>query len=102
MPRHVARGTLPLLCSGDGCCPVTISGRRCSASASPLGQPQLQVHAKLPLDGAVVTAAADVLAVIRRRARWRRSSTAGWGRAMPTARRRRRRSCTTWRSGPTR
>ncbi|RKH44495.1 DUF5953 family protein [Corallococcus llansteffanensis] len=71
------RGKLPLLCNGDESNPVTLSGMRRSASASPGGQSQFQIHAKLPLDAAVITAAAEMLERVAEGAR------AFWGHLTP-------------------
>ncbi|QAT86494.1 hypothetical protein EJ065_4952 [Corallococcus coralloides] len=54
-----------------------ISGHNRSAYASPGGQPQFQVHAQLPLDAAVIAAAADVLGAAAEGIR------ALWGQATP-------------------
>jgi len=72
LAEAAARGDFPLVCNGDESYPVMISGRRRPASSSPGGQPQLQVHAKLPADAAVVAAAADVLEHVAEgvRAQW--------------------------------
>ena len=72
LAEAAARGEFPLVCNGDESHPVTISGMRRSASSSPGGQPQLQVHAKLPQDAAGVAAAADVLEHVAEgvRAQW--------------------------------
>ncbi len=72
LAEAAARGEFPLVCNGDESYPVMISGRGRLASASPGGQPQLQVHAKLPQDAAVVAAAADVLEQVAEgvRAQW--------------------------------
>jgi hypothetical protein len=72
LAEAAARGEFPLVCNGDESYPVTISGRRRPASASPGGQPQLRVHAKLPQDAAGVASAADVLEHVAEgvRARW--------------------------------
>ncbi|WP_375745844.1 DUF5953 family protein [Corallococcus interemptor] len=77
LAEAATRGKLPLLCNGDESYPVTISGMRRFASASAGGQPQFQVHAKLPLDAPVVTAAADVLEAVTQGIR------AYWGQATP-------------------
>jgi uncharacterized protein DUF5953 len=79
LAEAATRGTFPLICNGDASYPVTISGMRRSASASPRGQPQLQVHAKLPLDAAVLSAAAGMLEGMGEGAR------AFWGHATPDA-----------------
>ncbi|NOK35522.1 hypothetical protein D7W79_03925 [Corallococcus exercitus] len=77
LAEAATRGKLPLLCNGDESHPVTISGLRRFASASAGGQPQFQVHAKLPLDAPVVTAAANVLEAVTEGIR------AYWGQATP-------------------
>lgn len=66
------RGEFPLVCNGDESYPVTISGLHRSASSSPGGQPQFQVHARLPQDSACVAAAVDVLEHVAEgvRAQW--------------------------------
>lgn len=74
-----ARGEFPMVCNNDERYPVMISGRHRSSYVSPGGQRQLQVHAKLPLDAAVLTAAADVLESVAEGAR------AFWGQATPDA-----------------
>jgi Family of unknown function (DUF5953) len=73
------RGKLPLLCNGDESYPVMISGRGRSGRLSPGGQPQLHVHAELPLDEAVIAAAAEMLEGVAEGAR------AFWGHATPDA-----------------
>jgi|SRR5215217_2076425 len=77
LAEAATRGKFPLLCNGDESHPVTISGMRRSASASPGGQPQLQVRAKLPLDAAVIASAAEMLACVAEGAH------AFWGHATP-------------------
>jgi Family of unknown function (DUF5953) len=79
LAEATTRGEFPLVCNGDERYPVMISGRHRSAYVSPGGRPQLQVHAKLPLDAAVITAAADVLEAVAEGAR------AFWGHATPDA-----------------
>ncbi|MFP2902662.1 DUF5953 family protein [Corallococcus sp. 4LFB] len=79
LAEAATRGKLPLLCNGDESYPVTISGLRRFASASAGGQPQFQVHAKLPLDAPVITAASTVLEAVTEGAR------AYWGQATPDA-----------------
>ncbi|MFP2897623.1 DUF5953 family protein [Corallococcus sp. 4LFB] len=74
-----ARGKLPLLCNGDESYPVTVSGRGRSGRLSPGGQPQLHVHAELPLDAAVIAAAGEMLEHVGEGAR------AFWGHATPDA-----------------
>jgi hypothetical protein len=73
------RGKLPLLCNGDESYPVTVMGRQNPAILSPGGQPQLHVHAELPLDEAVIAAAAEMLEGVAEGAR------AFWGHATPDA-----------------
>lgn len=77
LTEQATRGEFPMVCNNDERYPVMISGRRRSAYVSPGGRPQLQIHAKLPLDAAVITAAADVLEAVAEGAR------AFWGHATP-------------------
>jgi hypothetical protein len=77
LAEAAARGKFPLVCNGDERYPVVISGVKRSASASPGGQPQLQVHAELPLDAAVIAAAEEMLERVAEGTR------AFWGRATP-------------------
>ncbi|MCP3061983.1 DUF5953 family protein [Myxococcus sp. K38C18041901] len=71
------RGEFPFVCNGDERHPVMISGRLRSAYVSPGRRPQLQVHAKLPLDATVVIAASAVLEAVAE------GSQAFWGHATP-------------------
>ncbi|WP_224369304.1 DUF5953 family protein [Hyalangium versicolor] len=75
------RGKFPLLCNGDESTPVTIAGLQRPASLIPGGQPQLQVHAKLPLDATVIAAAAELLERVAEGARafWGHASPKGFG-----------------------
>ncbi len=78
----VARGRadgpgFPLLCNGDESFPVTVSGLERPAGISPGGQPQLEVHAALPLDAVGIAVAADVLEAVAE------SAHAFWGHATP-------------------
>ena len=75
------RGKLPLLCNGDESYPVTISGRGRSGRLSPGGQPQFNVYAELPLDEAVISAAADMLEAVAEGARsfWGHASRYSYG-----------------------
>ncbi|NVJ10201.1 hypothetical protein HUW63_33900 [Myxococcus sp. AM001] len=79
LAEAATRGEFPLICNGDERYAVMISGRHRSAYVSPGGRPQLQVHAKLPLDAAVITAAADVLEAVAEGARafWGHATTDG-------------------------
>jgi hypothetical protein len=70
-------GGFPLVCNGDEGYPVTVTGWGRPARLSPGGQPQFQVHAKLPLDAAVIAAAAEMLERVAEGAR------AFWGHATP-------------------
>jgi len=79
LSEAAGRGKFPLLCNGDESHPVTISGVRRPGSANPGGQPQLQVHAELPLDAAVIAAASSVLERVAEGAR------AIWGHMTPAA-----------------
>jgi hypothetical protein len=75
------RGKFPLLCNGDESNPVTIAGLQRPASLLPGGQPQLQVHADLPLDATAIAAAASVLEGVAEGARafWGHASPKGFG-----------------------
>ncbi|AFE06245.1 hypothetical protein COCOR_05200 [Corallococcus coralloides DSM 2259] len=77
LAEATTRGEFPMVCNGDEHYPVMLSGQSESAYVSPGGQPQLQVHAKLPLDVVVIAAAADVLGAVAEGAR------AFWGQATP-------------------
>jgi hypothetical protein len=70
-------GGFPLVCNGDESYPVTLYGLQTPARQAPGGQPLLDVHAKLPLDEAVIAAAAEVLEGVAERA------LAYWGHATP-------------------
>jgi hypothetical protein len=70
-------GEFPLVCNGDESFPVTVYGLQTSARHAPGGQPLLDVHAKLPLDAAVIAAAAEMLEGIAE------GACAFWGRATP-------------------
>lgn len=72
LAETAAAGEFGLLCNGDESYPVTVSGRRESAIASPGGEPLLIVHAQLPQDERVVSAAVDMLEHVAEgvRARW--------------------------------
>jgi hypothetical protein len=77
LAEATADGGFPLLCNGDESYPVTITGWETPAGLAPDGQPQFEVHAKLPLDEAVIAAAAGVLEGVAEGAR------ALWGHATP-------------------
>ena len=70
-------GRIPLLCNGDEAYPVMLSGLNSPASQGPGGQPLLDIHVKLPLDAAVINAAANVLERVSE------GACAFWGRATP-------------------
>jgi hypothetical protein len=70
-------GGFPLLVNGDEHDRVTLTGWERSASASPRGQPQFEVHAELPLDTARISATVDVLEAVAEGAR------AFWGHTSP-------------------
>jgi hypothetical protein len=70
-------GGFPLVCNGDEAYPVTVTGWGRPARLGPGGQPQLQVQATLPLDAAVIAAAAEMLECVAEGAR------AFWGHATP-------------------
>lgn len=77
LAEAATREKFPLLCNGDESYPVTIAGLKMPASQAPGGHPLLDIHADLPLDQAVVTAAANVLVNVAEGAR------ALWGRMTP-------------------
>ncbi|RKH99478.1 DUF5953 family protein [Corallococcus sp. AB038B] len=72
-------GSFPLVCNGDESYPVTIYGLQTPARRAPGRQPLLDVHAELPLDEAVIAAAAEVLVGVAEGAR------AFWGHATPSS-----------------
>jgi hypothetical protein len=71
-------GGFPLVCNGDESFPVMVYGLQIPARQAPGGQPLLDVHAELPLDEAVLAAAADVLGCVAEGAH------AFWGHATPS------------------
>ncbi|MFY2557343.1 DUF5953 family protein [Corallococcus terminator] len=77
LAEAASRGEFPFVCNGDERFPVTISGLTTPAILAPGGQSLLDVHAKLPLDAAVIAAAAAMLEGVAEGAR------AFWGRATP-------------------
>jgi len=79
LAEAATRGDFPLLCNGDESYPVTIDGLERPASDAPGGQPQLQVHAHLPLGAAAIAAASSVLERIAEGAR------ALWGHVTPSS-----------------
>ncbi|CAM3940076.1 DUF5953 family protein [Corallococcus exiguus] len=72
-------GGFPLVCNGDESFPVMIYGLQIPARQAPGGQPLFDAHAELPLDEAVIAAAADVLVGVAEGAR------AFWGHATPSS-----------------
>jgi hypothetical protein len=66
-----------LICNGDEKSLVTLSGWERPGSSSPGGQPQFEVHAKIPLAADAIAAAAEVLEAVAEAAR------AFWGHATP-------------------
>jgi hypothetical protein len=66
-----------LICNGDENSLVTLSGWERGGSSSPGGQPQFEVHAKLPLAADSIAAATAVLEAVAEAAR------AFWGHATP-------------------
>jgi len=75
--EKIKDGGFPLVCNGDESYPVTVMGRGSSGLFSPGGQALFEVHAKLPLDAAVIAAAAEMLERVAEGTR------AFWGRATP-------------------
>jgi hypothetical protein len=74
-------GGFPLVCNGDASYPVTVTGGERPGLLSPGGQPQFEVHAKLPLDEPVLAAAAAVLEGVAEGARayWGHASRFSYG-----------------------
>ena len=77
--ESIEDGEFPIVCNGDVSYPVTVSGMESSGLFSAGGQPQFEVHAEMPLDAAVIAAAAAVLEAVAEGAR------AFWGSATPYA-----------------
>jgi Family of unknown function (DUF5953) len=79
--ESIEDGEFPLVCNGDVSYPVTVDGRERPGLLSPGGQPMFEVHAKMPLDEAVIAAAAAVLEAVAEGARafWGHASPYGYG-----------------------
>ncbi|MFL5350985.1 MAG: DUF5953 family protein [Hyalangium sp.] len=79
--ESIEDGEFPIVCNGDVSYPITVTGRESSGLISPGGQPQLQVHAEMPLDEPVIAAAAAVLEGVADGARafWGHASPYGYG-----------------------
>ena len=77
--ESIEDGEFPIVCNGDASYPVTVDGRERSGLFSPGGQPQFEVHAKMPLDEPVIASAAAVLEAVAEGAR------AFWGSSAPDA-----------------
>jgi hypothetical protein len=77
--KNIEDGEFPIVCNGDVRYPITVTGMESSGLVRPSGQPQFEVHAKMPLDEPVIAAAAAVLEAVAEGAR------AFWGRATPDA-----------------
>jgi len=77
LAEAAAHGKFPLVCNGDERSPVTVTGWETPAGLAPGGQPLLDVHAKLPGDGAVIAVAAELLEGVAEGAH------AFWGHATP-------------------
>jgi len=77
LTEAAARGKFPLVCNGDNGFPVKISGLTTPAGQAPGGQALLDVHAKMPLDTAVIAAAAQMLECVAE------GACAFWGHATP-------------------
>ncbi len=61
LERERKNGDFPFLCNDDDNHAVTLGGWEIPAGRHPGAQPQLQVHAMLPLEEATIAAAGDVL-----------------------------------------
>ena len=77
MTRSIRNGGFPILCNADESHPVTVFGLAISGSAGPGGQALFDVHAELPLESSVITAAVDLLEGVAD------GSQAFWGHATP-------------------
>ena len=79
--ESIEDGGFPIVCNGDKSYPVTVFGSENSKLFSPGGQPQFEVHAKMPLDALVIAAAAGVLEAVAEGARafWGHASPYGYG-----------------------
>ncbi|WP_257457115.1 DUF5953 family protein [Archangium lipolyticum] len=75
--RERADGDFPFLCNDDDNHVVTLGGWEIPAGRYPGAQPQLQIHAMLPLENAVIAAAGGVLAGVAEGAQ------AVWGHITP-------------------
>ncbi|WP_225412429.1 DUF5953 family protein [Stigmatella hybrida] len=71
--------SLPFVCNNDESYPVTMAALEIPATYGPGGQPMLDIHADLPLEPAVIAAAAEMLEAIAEGAQ------ALWGQATPFA-----------------
>jgi hypothetical protein len=71
-------GEVPLLCNGDEHHLVTVYGTKMLAREAPGGQPEFEVHAKLPLDAACIAAAVNVLEGVSE------GASAFWGHVTPS------------------
>ena len=77
--EEIEDGGFPLVCNGDESYPITVMGWGRTGTLKPGGQPQLEVHAELPLDEPVMAAAAAVLEAVAEGAR------SFWGHASPSS-----------------
>ncbi|MBN9684433.1 MULTISPECIES: DUF5953 family protein [unclassified Corallococcus] len=79
--EKIEDGGFPVVCNGDESYPVTVWGMESSRRSSAGGQAQFEVHAKLPLDGPVIAAAAALLEAVAEGARsfWGHASPYGYG-----------------------
>lgn len=77
LARVGSNGGFPLVCNNDESFPVTLSALELSPMSGPGRQALLDIRAKLPLDAAVIAAAAALLEGVAESAR------AFWGQATP-------------------
>ncbi|WP_225413154.1 DUF5953 family protein [Stigmatella hybrida] len=75
--KAAAQGRFPMLCNGDENYLVTVSGSEIPARLGPGGKPLCDIPAKLPLEAAIIAAAADVLEGVAE------SAHSYWGHATP-------------------
>jgi hypothetical protein len=79
--ESIEDGGFHIVCNGDKSYPITVMGWGRTGLLKPGGQPQFEVHAEMPLDEAVIAAAAAVLEAVAEGARafWGHASPYGYG-----------------------
>ncbi|RKI64303.1 hypothetical protein D7X55_18190 [Corallococcus sp. AB049A] len=79
--EKIEDGGFPIVCNGNESYPVTVMGWGRPGILKPGGQPQFEVHAEMPLDEPVITAASALLEAVAEGARsfWGHASPYGYG-----------------------